>query len=71
MICDTCNDGMEAITLVKARLESGESMYKLILMDYAMPVCDGRTAARSIRSMMMNYLTDENPFICCMTAFSE
>ena len=73
VICDTCNDGMEAIDLVKARLESGEAMYKLILMDYSMPVCDGRTATSAILSMFKgngNRLANQ-PFICCMTAYAE
>ena len=39
--CDSCVDGKEAIKLVRARCESDEPMYKLILMDYSMPDCNG------------------------------
>ena len=56
--------------MVKNRVESGKPMYRLILMDYSMPFCDGPTATRKIRK----YLTKTNyyyPFICCLTAYTE
>ena len=37
--CDTGYNGLDAINLVKTRKESKDPMYKLILMDYAMPEC--------------------------------
>ena len=48
-------------------------MYKLILMDFSMPECDGPQATKNIRK----YLSDEGKansdylFICCLTAYSE
>ena len=53
---DYCNDGSEAIKLVQDRGKDLNSpMYKLILMDYSMPECDGPTATATIR----NYLNNE------------
>ena len=53
---DYCNDGSEAIKLVQDRCHNSNlPMYKLILMDYSMPECDGPTATAKIR----NYLSNE------------
>ena len=46
--CDEANDGNVAIELAKKRLISQQPFYKLILMDYSMPECDGPTAAAVI-----------------------
>ena len=70
---DYCNDGLEAIKLVQARAnDPNQPMYKLILMDYSMPECDGPTATAAIR----NYLNEVGqgkyqPIICILTAYSE
>ena len=48
-----CSDGQEAIKAVEMRMSKPDkAMYKLILMDYSMPICDGPTASRSIRKML-------------------
>ena len=43
--CDTANNGVTALNLVKSRLKEVEAgralMYKVILMDYSMPEMDG------------------------------
>jgi len=49
---DYCNDGKEAIEMVKKRLKSDDPMYKLILMDYSMPDCDGPQATYAIREYL-------------------
>ena len=55
MESDYCNDGIEAIKLVKNRGKEVDSpMYKLILMDYSMPECDGPTATATIRDYLNN-----------------
>ena len=73
--CDTCNNGQEAISLVKARQESDEPMYKLILMDYSMPECGGLRATQAIRSLInfaVSWGSDvKQPLICCLTAYNE
>ena len=70
--CDTCNDGLQAIDLVKAR--SSESkihpMYEMILMDYSMPECNGIEATKEIRSFLTS-AGDKQPYICCLTAYSD
>ena len=57
--------------MVKDRVESGKRMYRLILMDYSMPICDGPSAIREIRGYLSTSQPDQNPFICCLTAYSE
>ena len=52
-----CLNGQEAIQAIQARVGSGKPMYKLIMMDFSMPICDGPTASNAIR----NYLA-ENGF---------
>ena len=47
-------NGKEAIQAIQTRVASGKPMYKLIMMDYSMPVCDGPTASNAIR----NFLTE-------------
>ena len=49
---DYCNDGKEAIEMVKKRSKSDDPMYKLILMDYSMPDCDGPQATYAIREYL-------------------
>ena len=48
---DVCVNGLEAVKLVKNRLkaEPQKPMYKLILMDFSMPKCDGPEATKQIR----------------------
>ena len=41
---DQCHNGLEAIEMVKQRhmqKSADKPMYKLILMDFSMPECDG------------------------------
>lgn len=48
-------------------------MYKLVMMDFSMPVCDGATATKAIRSLLTKkgYSREQQPFICCLSAYSE
>ena len=73
--CDTCNDGLEAIDLVKARYNNGKStgandMYEAIMMDYSMPQCNGVQATIEIREFLAQ-VGSPQPYICCLTAYSE
>ncbi len=46
----SCCNGNEAIKLVHDRIKSQKPMFKLILMDYSMPICDGPEATLQIRT---------------------
>ena len=50
--CDEAADGNEAIDRARRRLLSNQPFYKLILMDYSMPDCDGPTAAAAILRLL-------------------
>ena len=45
-------------------------MYRLILMDFSMPICDGPISTSKIRE----FLTEQKlkqPFICFITAYTQ
>ena len=68
---DCASDGNQAIQLVKNRLSSETPMYKLILLDYSMPECDGPTATVEIRRLLGgDHTAPIQPFICCVTAYT-
>ena len=48
MQADMVNDGKQACEAVISRLEGNLPTYDLIMLDFAMPVMDGPTAANSI-----------------------
>ncbi len=53
--------------MVKKRLESGNEMYRLILMDYSMaPGLSGCETTIEIRNLLQN--TGICPYIYCLTA---
>ena len=70
---DFCFNGLEAIQQVKERHKSKltKPMYKLILMDFSMPECDGPAATKRIRKYLTKKKCDKQPMICCCTAYSE
>ena len=49
--CDNCSDGQEALEAVKDRIKSQKPMYKLLMIDYSMPIQDGPTATMEIRDL--------------------
>ena len=58
---DICTDGSQAVEMVTARMiNPAASMYKLILMDYSMPRCDGPTATVQIRELLSNCSDTDN-----------
>lgn len=51
VMCDYATNGQDALDSVKNRLATGKPIYKLILMDFSMPVIDGPTASKLIRDL--------------------
>ena len=51
------------------RYESGKEMYKLILMDYSMPILNGADSTKKIRDYLAQLNTIEviYPHIICLT----
>ena len=47
--CEICTNGNEAIKMVNQRIAAKQSIYKIILMDFSMPECDGAKATKIIR----------------------
>ena len=47
-------------------------MYKLILMDFSMPECDGPSSTNLIRRFLGDtQAREEQPFICFLTAYTD
>ena len=66
---DIGTNGHQAYESVKFRLERSLPMYKLILLDYQMPICDGLRSFTKIKDLFKreNIPLKDQPFICCMT----
>ena len=45
-------------------------MYKLVLLDYAMPEMDGPQVSKTIQRLA-NERGEKPPMICCFTAYAE
>ena len=57
--------------MVKNRAASlSQPMYRLILMDFSMPICDGPKATMTIRSFLTENMLQQ-PFIRFLSAYSE
>ena len=57
--------------MVKDRFKAKDKpMYKLLLIDFSMPECDGAGASKVIRSYLDKKHCSESLFICCLTAYS-
>ena len=67
--------------MVKQRyldVEAGRQLqpYKLIFMDYSMPILNGIESTKLIRKCVREYGYDpdnkaESPYICCLSAYNE
>ena len=75
---DTATNGQEAFDATVKKIKRSRQTYDLILMDYVMPFVDGPQSAKMIRDFISLWNEQhgpadsvKQPFICCMTAYSE
>ena len=73
---DIANDGEQALKKVKQKYRVKGETYKLILMDYSMPIMDGPTSARQIQEFLSTKLRKkqsglQRPYICCFSAYMD
>ncbi len=54
----------------KVKEGTGE-IYKVILMDFSMPVMDGPTTAMELRKVIAANDIEQQPYICCCSAYTE
>ena len=71
---DSANDGEQALKKVKQKYRVQGETYKLILMDFSMPLMDGPTSARQIQEYLskeqeQNQTDLQRPLICCVSAY--
>ena len=73
VLAEFCTNGKQAVKAVEKRAKNPKmSMYKLILMDYSMPILTGPEATRQIRSILSQKgYTDDDPIICLVTSYQE
>ena len=77
--CDTTLSGSEAIEMVAKRLHrfetDGTAFYKLILLDFSMPIVDGPQVARQITKLFAESQalseSGERPKIFCCSAYNS
>jgi CheY-like chemotaxis protein len=76
--CDYAENGLAAVKLVRASLDKfkrGEGvsiLYKLILLDYSMPLLDGPATSQAILTLFHDEPRSiQKPYIVCLTAFTE
>ncbi len=55
---DAATSGEEGMDLVKKRLTSNMTTYKLIMMDYSMPILNGAQTTLLIRQILTNQAPD-------------
>ena len=70
---EVSNDGNDAFEMVKRRWKKNREMFQLIIMDYAMPFCNGVQATIKIRKFFDKKAPKDarQPFICCLTSYND
>lgn len=53
---DKARNGLEAQEMIKKRFRNKGDSYRLIIMDYSMPTCNGPQAAKAICEYLRNQL---------------
>ena len=69
MEVDLAHDGVKAQESVQRKHRETGGGYKLILMDFNMPECNGPSAAKAILEYLSENAPDlARPYICCLSA---
>ena len=50
--CELCKDSGKAVESIKKRSSDSKQMYRLILIDFSMPVLDGPNCTKAIRDYL-------------------
>ena len=73
--CDQALSGTLALQMIQNRIqkvkEGTAEIYKVILLDFSMPVMDGPTTALELRRVIAASGIDQQPYICCCSAYTE
>ena len=69
-MADFCNNGEQALARIKARVFGDLPMFKLILMDFSMPGCDGPSSTKLIREFSRSNERAQQPYICFVTSYT-
>ena len=58
--------------MVQKRVQAGDQVYRLIIMDYKMPILKGNESALMIKKYMREDAPDQTlPLIICLTNFYD
>lgn len=69
---DEAINGKEAVDMVKARgYQECCSSYKIIIMDFEMPIMNGLESAKRIRKCQVKGQVEPNLFIVAYTAYTD
>ena len=72
---DEASSGADAVSLFEQRIELAKKgvakMYKIIFLDYSMPIMDGPQVAKRMRHLCKDLEGHDAPYICCCTAYAE
>ncbi|TNV86947.1 hypothetical protein FGO68_gene10164 [Halteria grandinella] len=69
---DEAINGREAVDIIRARAyQECCSSYKIIIMDFEMPIMNGIEASRKIKKYQSQGLVDKNTYIVAYTAYTD
>ena len=75
ILCDSALSGTIALQMIQERIlmvkEGTGEIYKVILLDFSMPVMDGPATAMELRRVIAESGIEEQPYICCCSAYTE
>mmetsp|Transcript_23750 Transcript_23750/g.42046 ORF Transcript_23750/g.42046 Transcript_23750/m.42046 type:complete len:701 (+) Transcript_23750:236-2338(+) len=66
--CDEAEDGLQALEMIKNR---SFDMYRVVILDYEMPVMDGPTTALKLKELLMQGVISTLPALVGHTAYTS